>query len=100
MVRAAIGQLALGQRPNPFVGVEFRSIGREMLQLETRVLIQKLLQRLPLMSGGIIQQNDNGATQVPQQLLQKPTDFLLPDVVEKEEIIESQVVAPGAYGNS
>jgi hypothetical protein len=36
---------------------------------------------------------------VPQQFLQKETDFLLSDVVREEQIIEAQVVAFGADGN-
>ena len=62
MIRAAIGQFALGQRPDPFVGVELRSIGRKVLPMETRVPVQELLQGFPLVSGGIVQQNNHRAT--------------------------------------
>jgi hypothetical protein len=61
VIRAAIGQFALGQRPDPFVGVKFWSIRRKMLQVETWILVQEILQRPPLMSRGIIQQNNHRA---------------------------------------
>jgi len=71
-----------------------------MLDGEPGVLTQKLPEWFSLMGGGIIQQDNDGATQMPQQLAQKHTDFLLPDVVKEEEIVEAQLVSPGAQRNS
>jgi hypothetical protein len=48
-----------------------------MLNAETRVSGEELLERFTLMSGGVIQEDDDGAAQVPQQCTQKRTDFLL-----------------------
>jgi putative transposase len=42
------------------------------------------MEGLPLVGGGIIQQHNDRATQVPQQLTQKQTDLFLDDVVVKE----------------
>ena len=42
------------------------------------------------MGGGVIQQNNDGAAQVPQQLPQKNADLLLSDVVVKKQIVEAQ----------
>ena len=58
---AAIGEFSLGQRPNSFIGVEFRGVGRKMLDSETRVLTEELLERFSLMGGGVIQENNDGA---------------------------------------
>lgn len=48
------------------------------------MLAQKFPEGFPLVGGGIIQQHNDRATQVPQQLTQKHTDFFLGDVVVKE----------------
>ena len=58
---AAIGQFPFGQRPDSFVGIEFRGVGGKMLDVKTWVLPQELLQGLSLVSGRVIQQNDDRA---------------------------------------
>jgi hypothetical protein len=76
--------LSLGQRPDSFIRVEFRGIGGKVLDGETWMLAQELPERFPLVGGGIIQQHNDRAAQVPQQLTQKHTDLFLGDVVVKE----------------
>jgi hypothetical protein len=76
--------LSLGQRPDSFIGVEFRGIGGKVFDGETWMLAQELPEGFPLVGGGIIQQHNDRATQVPQQLTQKHTDLFLGDVVVKE----------------
>jgi hypothetical protein len=43
--------------------------------------------------GGVVEQNDDGAAEVAQQLAQKSTHFFLSDVVEEEQIVEAQVLS-------
>ncbi len=66
MVRAAIGQFAFGQRPDPFVGIEFRGVGGKMFDGETGVSAEQVVERFPVVSGGIIPQNDHRTTPRPQ----------------------------------
>jgi hypothetical protein len=47
-------------------------------------LLQELLERFSLMGGGVIQQDNDWAAQMPQQLPQKNADLLLSDVVKEE----------------
>src|SRR5256884_3018777 len=95
-----IGEFSLGQRPDAFIGVEVRRVGGKMLDFETRVSSTKFLERFPLMRGGVIQQNDDRATQMPQQLTQEHTNFLLADVLKKQEIVEAQAAPLGTDRNS
>jgi len=76
--------LSLGQRPDSFIGVEFRGIGGNVFDGETWMLAQELPEGFPLVGGGIIQQHNDRATQVPQQLTQKHADLFSGDVVVKE----------------
>ena len=48
------------------------------------MLVHEFLERFPLMGGGVIQQNNDEAAQVPQHLAQKNADFFLDDVVEED----------------
>jgi len=71
-----------------------------MLNFETGVSSTKFFERFPLMGGGVIQQNDDRATQIAQQLTQEHTNFFLSDVVRKQEIVEAQVAPLGTDRNS
>jgi hypothetical protein len=82
--------LSLGERPDPFIGIEFRCIGGKVLDGETWMLAQELAEWFPLVGGGIIQQHNDRAAQVPQQLTQKNTNLFLSDVVVKKQIVEAQ----------
>ena len=68
-----------------------------MLDAEAGMLLEEALEWLPLVSGGIVQRHNDRAAEMPQQLPQKTTDLVLPDVVKKEEIVEAQVVPPGTH---
>ena len=68
-----------------------------MLDAEAGMLLEQVLEWLPLVSGGIVQQNNDPTPEMPQQLTQKTTDLVLPDVVKKEEIVEAQVVPRGTH---
>ena len=71
-----------------------------MFDGETWMLAQELPEGFPLVGGGIIQQHNDRATQVPQQLTQKHTDLFLGDVVVKEQIVKTQAMSPRAQRNS
>ncbi len=100
MVRTTVGEFPFGQRPDSFVGIEVRGVGGEMLNVQAGMSLEQVLERLPLVRGGIIQQNDDRSPEMPQQLTQEPADLLLPNVVKKEEIVEAQVMPPRAHRNS
>ena len=71
-----------------------------MLEGQAWMLPKEFLERLSLMGGGIIQQHDDRAAQVPQQLPQKHTDLFLGDVVKGKQIVEAQTMSLGAQRNS
>jgi hypothetical protein len=90
--RTAVGKFSFGERPNAFIGIEVRGVSRKVLDVETRLLAEELVKRSTVVGGGVIQQDDDGTSEVPQQLAQKKAHFLLPDVVEVQEIVETQVL--------
>ncbi len=61
---------------------------------------EKLFERRPFVRGGVIQQNDDRARQMAQQFTQKYADFILPDVVVEEQIVQSKTMPSGAYRDS
>ena len=94
--RAAVGKVSFGQRPDAFVGVELGSVGREVLDLQAGVPTEQPCQRFAVVSGGVVQQNDDRTAEVAEQFAKKQTHFFLADVVEEKQVVETQVLAPGA----
>jgi len=97
---AAIGECTFRERPNSFIGVQLRSIGRKALDLQAGMFVQKLLQGQSLMGGRIVEQDDHRAAQMAQQLAEKHAYFLLPDVVEVKLIVQAQALSSGTHGDS
>ena len=71
-----------------------------MLDLQAGMSSKDFPEWLPFMGGGVIQNDDQGATQLPQQLTEKGTDFFLTDVVIEEQVVQTETMAPGAQRNS
>lgn len=97
---AAVGKFSFRQRPDTFIGIELRSVSRKVLDVQARMPTQEFRQRFTLVGGGIVQQDDDRAPEVPQQFAEKPAHFLLADVVEVKQIVEAQVLPLGADRDS
>lgn len=67
-----------------------------MFDVEPWVSSEEPLEGFPLMGGGVIQENDEGAAELPQQLAQKHTNFFLSEVVIEEEVVKAQMMSPEA----
>ncbi len=94
--RAAVGQISFGQRPNSFVGVKVGSVGGKVLDVQARVSAEESGERWAVVGGGVVEQNDDGTAEVVEQFAEKSTDLFLSDIVEEEQIVEAQVLSPGA----
>ena len=70
-----------------------------MLNVQAAMLLLKLLDQIPFVGRGIVQQNNERAAQVTQQFAQKVTDLFLADVVIEEQVIKIQPM-PRAERNS
>ncbi len=68
--------------------------------MQPRVPTQEFPQRFAVVRGGIVQQNDDGTSEVSQQLAEKQTHFFLADVVEVKQIVEAQVLSLGTDRDS
>jgi hypothetical protein len=98
--RAAVGEISFGQGPDPFIGIEIRSVSRKVLNMETRVLPEKFLERRAVVGRGVVQQDDDVTPKMPQQLSEKQAHFLLADVVEVKEIVKAQALPLGTERDS
>ncbi len=71
-----------------------------MLQAQTRMVVEQLIERLALMGGGVVQKHDHRAAQAPKQMAEEDAHLLLPNVVEPELVIEAETLSLGADGDS
>lgn len=71
-----------------------------MLDVQTALLHPQLVQRLPLVGLGVVQEHNDGTVQVPKQVTEEHADLLLPDVLEIELVVEAQTMSPRADGDS
>ena len=92
IVGTTISEVALGERPYTFVGIEFRGVGGEMFDTQTRVLPEQYLQRFPMVGARVVQQGNHWSLQMSQKMTEKLTDFLLADVLEVKLVEEAQTV--------
>jgi hypothetical protein len=89
---AAVSEISFGQGPDPFIGIEIRSVSGKVLNLETRVLPEKFSERRAVVGRGVVQQDDDVTPKMPQQLSEKQAHFFLADVVEVKEIVKAEVL--------
>lgn len=71
-----------------------------MLNVETGMPTLQLRQRFSVVSLRVIQDRDDGAAQVTQQIAKEHANLIGPNVVEVKLVEEAQVLALGADGDS
>ena len=100
VLRATVGEAALGERPNPLVGVEGRRVRGKVLDVQARPVARERAQRFALVGLRVIKQYDHVSAQVAQQMAQELADLGPSDVVPMKAIIQAQVPAPGTDRNA
>jgi hypothetical protein len=95
IVGATVRQASLGVGPHHLVRIELGGVGREELELETRVTPAQLPDRLALVDRSVVHKHDQVAAQVAQQIAEKGTDVGLLDVVAVAAEVKSYALANG-----
>src|SRR6516225_12138734 len=82
--------------PDLFHGVEFWSIGRQLLQEEARKVLHQPTDLRPTMHRPAVPDEDHVPAQVPQQLANEPGNSRMVETVVGERAeIETQIATPG-----
>ena len=92
----AVGQVSLEVIPDAFVGVELRSVGRERLQVQPGRAGEQLLHGVPAVNAAVVQQHDERAGDLAQQLAEKSCDLLALNVVLVQLAVQGAAEARGA----
>ena len=86
--------------PHAFIWVQFWSISRKGHQVQTRGASKKLLHRIPAMNLAIIEQNNQVAWYLSQELVEECRDFFAMDIVLVELTVQGTTKALRTYRNS
>jgi len=95
----AVGQPGLEMIPHAFVGVQFRGVGRERLQVQPRGAAEEFLHGLAPMNPPIVQQHHKVARNLAQQLPEKGRYFAALDIVLIEVTVQRAMAALRADGD-
>lgn len=90
-VRSAVGQATLEMIPYAFIGIQFGRVCREGHQVKTACSGKEFLHRLAAMNITIVQQNDEMAAHLAQQMAKEHGDFFALNVVLIEMTVQRAV---------
>jgi hypothetical protein len=96
IIGPAVGEPALGQRPDAFVRVQFGGVGREPLEVQARELGTQGANEGPFVDRAAVPQHDHGAPEVAQELPEEPAHLRGMEVLIVELEVEAEVLPPRA----
>lgn len=97
VVGTTVGQGAFGQVPHSFIGVELRRVAGEIHDLQARAVLAQRFDGIAMVNGGVVEEQHQRATQVPQQ---NPDEFAhahLVQILAVEAKVQPQALAAWAH---
>ncbi len=98
-IRAAVGQPGLEMIPHAFVGVQLRGVRGEGLQVQPRSVAEEVLHGVAVMDPAIVQQHDEVAGDLAQQVTEEGRHFVALDILFVQLAVEGAVTALWADGD-
>lgn len=99
VIGSPVGEACLGIGPHAFVRIQLGRVGRQELQVEPGEAAAEFANRRPLVNRSVVQEHDDVAPQVAQQVAEEGADVGLADVVAVAAEVEPQAAAHGADRN-
>ena len=90
VIGLAVGERVLGGVPGGFDRIEFRSVGGQFLQVQTRVLVTERLQPFAIVDRGAVPDDDDMATQMLEQIPEKVLHLVARDILGVQPEVESE----------
>jgi len=99
-IGTTVGQVGLEMIPDAFVGIQLRGVGRERCQVEAGRAAEQLLHGLPAMNAAIVEQHDEVAGDLAQQVAEERRDCVALDIVSIELAVQRAPKALRADGDA
>ncbi len=90
VIGLAVGEWVLGGVPGGFDRIEFRCVGGQFLQVQTRVLVTERLQPFAIVDRGAVPDDDDVATQMLEQMPEKVLHLVARDILGVQLEVESE----------
>ena len=90
VIGPTVGQRVLGGVPGGFDGVELRSVGRQALEMQARILAAQLAQGFRIVNGGAVPDDDDVPAQVPQQVPEEVMHLVLRDILRMHAEVQPE----------
>lgn len=100
VVRGSVRKPLFCELPDTFVGVELRGVGGQSDKVEPSGSAAELLNEASAVRSATIPEDEDVATEMPEQVAQEVTGFQLADVVVVELEEKIQAPAPGGDGDA
>ncbi len=98
-VGTAIGQGSLEVRPDELVGIQFRRVAGEALDVQARILRQEGAHVRALVDGAAVPDDDDVFPEVPQQQAEEDRDLDVGDIVRMEVDVQAEATTLSTDGD-
>lgn len=100
VVGPSVGERAFEVGPYPFVGIELGRVGGKGLEVKTGMTAAQFGQGPAAVDRSVVEQDNQGAAQMAQQMAQELADFFAADVRWVKLEVEAQAFAHRAHANA
>jgi hypothetical protein len=80
VIGATVGEQALCEVPDPFIGIELGSVGRERLEAQSGKATTEVPNGDSLVRSTVVPEDDHGAPQMAEEVTEESTDLRMLDV--------------------
>ena len=100
VVRATVGELSFGVRPDRFVGIELRGIGRQTFEMQSGVVTADFSNSISFVNARVVPDDEDVPAKVAQQVSEEFADLVVPDVLRVTPKVQTDPPTPGSNRNA
>ena len=100
VVGATVGELSFGVRPDRFVGIELRGIGRQIFEMKAGVVTTDFSNPISFVNARVVPDDEDVPAKVAQQVPEEFADLVVSDVLRVAPEVQADAPAPGSNGDA
>ena len=100
VVWTTVGETPFGVSPDGFVGVELRSIGRKVFEMQPGELTADFSNSFSFVNARVVPDDEDVPAKVAQQVPEEFADLVVPDVLRVTPEVQADAPTPGSDGDA
>ncbi len=100
VVGATVGETPFGVGPDGFVGVELRSVGRKVFEMQSREPAADFPNPFSFVNAGVVPDHDDAPAEVAQQVSEEFAHLVVLDVLRVALEVQPDASTPGRNGDA